>query len=42
MLTVDRLAPLRFLGTAYESGDWIAVFLKSYVTGQTMQRVGPV
>ena len=42
MATVDRVAPLRFLRTVYQPGDWIAVFLKSYVTGQTAQRVGPV
>jgi len=39
--TVDRVAPLRFLRTAYEPNDWIAVFLKSYETGQVAQRVGP-
>ena len=42
MLTVNRLAPLQFLRTVYRPGDWIAVFLKSYLTGQTAQRVGPV
>lgn len=35
-------AALRFLRTAYEPEDWIALFLKSYVTGRTTQRVGPV
>lgn len=39
---VDRDAPLQFLRTAYEPDDWIAVFLKSYETGGTAQRVGPV
>ena len=38
MLT-DREAPLRFLRTAYESTDWVAVFLKTYRTGATAQRV---
>lgn len=38
----DCEAPLQFLRTAYESDDWIAVFLKSYETGRTAQRVGPV
>src|SRR5712691_5893613 len=40
--TVDREAPLQFLRLAYEADDWIAVFLKSYETGRTMQRVGPL
>lgn len=35
-------AALRFLRTAYEPEDWIALFLKSYVTGRTTQRIGPV
>jgi hypothetical protein len=39
--TVDRMAPLRFLRTAYEPSDWLAVFLKSYETGQVAQRIGP-
>jgi hypothetical protein len=42
MPPVDRDAPLQFLRTAYEPDDWIAVFLKSYATGRTAQRVGPV
>src|SRR5215216_3254276 len=41
MTQVDRDAPLRFLRTAYEPDDWLAVFLKSYETGATAQRVGP-
>jgi hypothetical protein len=41
-MTVDTEAPIRFLRTAYEPDDWVAVFLKSYDTGQTLQRVGPV
>jgi DNA primase RepB-like protein len=40
--TVDRDAPLQFLRLAYDADDWIAVFLKSYETGRTMQRVGPL
>ena len=32
----------RFLNTAYEAGDWLALFLKSYDTGQVAQRVGPL
>lgn len=42
MSTVDRDAPIRFLRTAYEPDDWVAVFLKSYDTGRTVQRVGPL
>ena len=39
---IDRNAPLRFLQTAYDPEDWVAVFLKSYDTEHTAQRVGPV
>jgi hypothetical protein len=35
----DREAPLRFLRTGYEPADWVAVFLKTYRTGETAQRV---
>lgn len=35
-------AALQFLRTVYEPEDWIALFLKSYVTGRTTQRVGPL
>lgn len=42
MPAVDRDAPLRFLRTAFQPDDWVAVFLKSYETGRTAQRVGPV
>jgi hypothetical protein len=41
-MTIDTEAPIRFLQTAYEPNDWIAVFLKSYDTGQVLQRVGPL
>ena len=41
-MIVDTDASIRFLRTAYEPDDWIAVFLKSYETGQTLQRVGPL
>jgi hypothetical protein len=37
----DREAPTRFVRTAFAADDWVAVFLKSYATGQTAQRVGP-
>ena len=42
MVSVDRAAPIRFLRTAYDAGDWIAVFLKTYRTGDVTQRVVPV
>ena len=38
----DREAPIQFLRTAFGPDDWIAVFLKSYETGRTTQRVGPL
>lgn len=41
-MIVDTEASMHFLRTAYEPDDWIAVFLKSYDTGQTLQRVGPL
>jgi hypothetical protein len=36
---IDKEAPCRFLQTAFEPSDWIAVFLKNYRTGQTAQQV---
>ena len=42
MVGVDRVAPIRFLRTAYDAADWIAVFLKTYRTGDIAQRVVPV
>ncbi len=42
MATVEREAPLEFLRTAFAADDWVAVFLKSYETGQVAQRVAPV
>ena len=41
-MIVDTEASMHFLRTAYEPDDWIALFLKSYETGQTLQRVGPL
>lgn len=41
-MIVDTEAAMRFLRTAYEPDDWIALFLKSYETGKTAQRVGPL
>ena len=31
---IDREAPLRFLRTAFQPDDWVAIFLKSYETGR--------
>ena len=42
MVSVDRMEPIRFLRTAYDEADWIAVFLKTYRTGEIAQRVLPV
>ena len=41
-MLVDSCAAVQFLQTAYEPDDWIAIFLKSYETGRTAQRVGPI
>ena len=41
-MAIDLDAPLRFLRTAFQPDDWIAVLLKSHDTGGTAQRVGPV
>ena len=42
MVRVDVRAPLRFLDAGYKPDDWVAVFLKSYETEKTAQRVGPL
>jgi hypothetical protein len=39
---IDRDAPLRFLRTAFQPDDWVAIFLKSYESGHVAQRVGPL
>jgi len=39
---VDRAAPVRFLETAFEPDDWVAIFLKSYDRSDVAQRVGSV
>jgi hypothetical protein len=39
MLLLDRCAPRRFLLAAFEPGDAVAIFLKSYETGAAAQRV---
>jgi hypothetical protein len=41
IMVANTEAALEFLRTAYEPDDWIALFLKSYVTGCCTQRVGP-
>ena len=41
-MPVDLVAPIRFLRAAYEADDWVAIVLKSYVTGRVTQRVGPI
>jgi hypothetical protein len=42
MRAIDLEAPLRFLRTAFQADDWVAIFLKSYETGRVHQRVGPL
>jgi hypothetical protein len=39
---VSRDAAMRFLCTAFEPTDWVAIFLKSYETTEVAQRVGPI
>jgi RepB DNA-primase from phage plasmid len=39
MVSSDRASPIAFLNTAYDAGDWVAVFLKTYRTGDVTQRV---
>lgn len=41
MPSADRTAPVRFLTTAYQPDDWLGVFMKSYETGGTAQRMAP-
>jgi RepB DNA-primase from phage plasmid len=42
LVSVDPAAPVRFLHTAYDAADWVAVFLKTYRTCEVAQRVLPV
>jgi RepB DNA-primase N-terminal domain len=42
MFVVEPAAPLRLLRAGYAPDDWVAVFLKSYATNETCQRVTPV
>jgi hypothetical protein len=39
MFVIEPSAPLRLLRAGYAPDDWVAVFLKSYATGETCQRV---
>lgn len=41
-MVVDSEAAVRFLQVAFEPTDWVALLLKSYATGDVVQRVGPV
>jgi hypothetical protein len=42
MSVIEPPAPLRLLRAGYSPDDWVAVFLKSYATGETCQRVASV
>ena len=41
-MVADSDAAVHFLQMAFEPDDWIAIFLKSYESGRTAQRVGPL
>jgi hypothetical protein len=42
VVPIDRSTPVRFLRAAFASNDSIAVLLKTYRTGQVIQRIVPV
>jgi RepB DNA-primase N-terminal domain len=42
MSVIEPSAPLRLLRVGYAADDWVAVFLKSYETGETCQRVASI
>lgn len=42
MASIDRDAPVRFLRAAFAPADWIGLLLKTYRTGQVIQRIAPV
>lgn len=42
MSVIEPSAPLRLLRAGYTLDDWVAVFLKSYATGDTCQRVASI
>ena len=41
-MIADSEAAVRFLQIAFDPTDWVALLLKSYATGDVLQRVGPV
>ena len=42
MVSIDQCAPVRFLQAAFDPDDSIGVLLKTYRTGQVIQRILPV
>lgn len=42
MISIDQCAPVRFLQAAFDPDDSIGVLLKTYRTGQVIQRIVPV
>ena len=42
MVSIDQCAPVRFLQAAFDPDDSIGVLLKTYGTGQVIQRIVPV
>lgn len=42
MVSIDQSAPVRFLQAAFDPDDSIGVLLKTYRTGQVIQRIVPV
>jgi RepB DNA-primase from phage plasmid len=42
MPVIEPSAPLRLLHAGYAPDDWVAVFLKSYATGETCQHVASI
>jgi len=42
VVSIDQCAPVRFLQAAFDPGDSIGVLLKTYRTGQVIQRIVPV
>ena len=42
MSAIEPTAPLRLLHAGYAPDDWVAVFLKSYATNETCQRVASI
>ena len=42
MVSIDQCAPVRFLQAAFAPNDSIGVLLKTYRTGQVIQRIVPV